>query len=176
MAVRMPTFYLSERERGKLVRFFSALSKVSQDYVRPDVEPLEGDLLEVGRTAFIAGDCSNCHLLGGETDINPSTTYAPSFAPVAQRIRPAWYHRWITEPSTVIPGTAMPALLNPVENADGTTRWVFDDAKVSEAAKSRLGEERLRKLMEYEGDHATLLMRYFSSWSESEGAYQQSQR
>jgi cytochrome c2 len=176
LAVRMPTFYLSERERGKLVRFFTALSSVSQDYVRPEVEPLESEMLEVGRAAFIAGDCSNCHLLGGETAINPSTTYAPSFSPVGQRIRPSWYHRWITEPSTVIPGTAMPALLNPIENEDGTKRWVFDEAKISEAAKGRLGEDRLRKLMEYDGDHATLLMRYFTNWSDSEGGYQRSQK
>jgi mono/diheme cytochrome c family protein len=176
LAVRMPTYYLSERERGKLVRFFTALSQTSHDYVRPDVPPLEGDLLEVGRAAFIAGDCANCHLLGGETEINPSTTYAPSFSPVARRIRPAWHYRWITEPSSVIPGTAMPSLLTQVENDDGTSRWVFATEKISEAAKRRLGDERLRKLSEYEGDHATLLMRYFAHWTDSEGAYQKAQR
>ena len=176
MMARMPTFYLSERERGALVRFFTAMSNVSENYVRPDVAALEEDMLTLGRNAFIAGDCANCHLLGGETDINPDSTYAPSFEQVADRIQPGWVHRWVTVPNTVIPGTAMPALLQEVESGDGGTRWVFDMENLSDAIKGRLGPEGIKLLADYPGDHADLLVRYFAHWNDTEAEFQKSKR
>jgi len=177
LAVRMPTFYLSARERGKLVRFFTALSNQTRNYMRPDVEPLVGDMLDLGRAAFTAGDCANCHLLGGETNINPATTYAPSFEPVARRIKPDWVHRWVTEPLKVIPGTAMPALLKPERDANGElVRWAFDLQNISATAKKRVGDAMLKKLGEYPGDHADLLTRYFAYWNETEAAHQKAKR
>lgn len=176
LAVRMPTFFLSERERGKLVRFFTAMAKQTENYQRPAPEPLTGDLLDLGRAAFTAGDCANCHLLGGETTINPATTYAPSFEPVAERIKPSWIHRWVTEPNSVIPGTAMPAILTQQTDANGNTRWVIDLAKVNATARKRVGDAMMRKLGAYTGDHADLLMRYFAMWNQAESAHQAAKR
>ncbi|MSR75620.1 MAG: c-type cytochrome [Planctomycetes bacterium] len=176
MTVRMPTFFLSERERGTLVRFFQALSDLSTtDYVRPDPAPLEGAELDLARAAFTAGDCANCHLLGGEASVNPDTTYAPSFEVVRERIRPGWTHRWVTEPNTVIPGTAMPAILQHADGANGV-RWIVNTAKISATAKRRVGDARLKQLADYTGDHAELLLRYFAQWTAAESAFQQDAR
>ncbi len=174
MTVRMPTFYLSERERGTLVRFFQALSDLSTtDYVRPEFAPLDAAELDLARSAFTAGDCANCHLLGGETAVNPDTTYAPSFEVVRERIRPGWTHRWVTEPNTIIPGTAMPAIL---QREAGGERWIVNTAKLSATAMRRVGDERLKRLASYTGDHAELLMRYFAQWTAEESAFQQDAR
>lgn len=172
MTVRMPTFFLSERERGTLVRFFQALSDMTTtDYVRPEMAPLAGEELDLARTAFTAGDCANCHLLGGEPSINPDTTYAPSFEVVRERIRPGWTHRWVTEPNTIIPGTAMPAILQRT-GSGAAERWIVNTEKVSATAKRRVGEERLKKLAAWSGDHAELLMRYFAQWTAEESEFQ----
>jgi len=172
MTVRMPTFFLSERERGTLVRFFQALSDMTTtDYVRPDPAPLTGEELDLARAAFTAGDCANCHLLGGEPSINPDTTYAPSFEVVRERIRPGWTHRWVTEPNTVIPGTAMPAILQRT-GSGANERWIVNTEKVSATAQRRVGIERLKKLAAWTGDHAELLMRYFAQWTPEESEFQ----
>ena len=176
LAARMPTFYLSERERGKLVRFFTAMANMSRNYERPVVPALEGEMLDLGRAVFTAGDCANCHLLGGEANINPATTYAPSFEPVAQRIKPDWVHRWVTVPQSVIPGTAMPALLKQVDAAGGGKRWVLDVDGVSDAVKRRVGTGMLEKLRNYPGDHADLLRSYFANWNETEAEFQRKKR
>ncbi|NRA95674.1 MAG: cytochrome c, partial [Planctomycetes bacterium] len=176
LAVRMPTFFLSERERGKIVRFFTAMGNLTRNYQRPTTPALEGDMLDLGRAAFTAGDCANCHLLGGETNINPATTYAPSFQPVAQRIKPDWVHRWVTEPQSVIPGTAMPALLTRQAGADGKPRWTLNVDGISETAKKRVGTLMLENLRNYQGDHADLLQRYFANWNETEAKYQAEKR
>jgi cytochrome c551/c552 len=167
LLVRMPTYELSERERSRLVRFFIALGRLSETYVRPVTEKLRGSELDLARAVFTAGDCSNCHLLGGEASINPETTYAPSFQPLAARIRPGWIHKWVTEPNRVIPGTAMPALLS--RQPDG--RWIIDTQKVSEAARNRVGAGRMAMIAAYAGDHADLLVRYFASWDEEEADF-----
>ncbi|MEE2711136.1 MAG: c-type cytochrome [Planctomycetota bacterium] len=176
LAVRMPTFFLSERERGKLTRFFTAMANLTRNYQRPATPPLEGDMLDLGRAAFTAGDCANCHLLGGETNVNPATTYAPSFQPVAQRIKPDWVHRWVTEPQSVIPGTAMPALLKRQPVPDGVDRWILSVDDISETAKKRVGAQMLENLRNYQGDHADLLKRYFANWNETEAKYQADKR
>lgn len=170
LMVRMPTYDLSERERSKLVRFFAAMAKLTDSYSRPLVAKLKGDELDVARAVFTGGDCSNCHLLGGEVAINPETTYAPSFEPLAARIRPTWTKKWITEPNSVIPGTAMPAIFE--KNAAG--QWKIKP--MNETAKGRLGPDLLAKLAAYEGDHADLLVRYFAAWDEDEAAFHRMKR
>jgi hypothetical protein len=141
------------------------------DYVRPDPAPLTGEELDLARAAFTAGDCANCHLLGGEPSINPDTTYAPSFEVVRERIRPGWTHRWVTEPNTVIPGTAMPAILQRT-GSGANERWIVNTEKVSATAQRRVGIERLKKLAAWTGDHAELLMRYFAQWTPEESEFQ----
>ncbi|MAG56804.1 MAG: hypothetical protein CMJ83_10975 [Planctomycetes bacterium] len=177
LAARMPTFFFSERERGKIVRFFTAMANLSRDYQRPKVLPLTGADLELGRAAFTAGDCANCHLLGGEAKINPSTTYAPSFQPVAERIKPAWIHRWVTEPNSVIPKTAMPAILTKeMDDAGNIKRWVISLDEVNATARKRVGPEMMKRLADYTGDHADLLVRYFAYWNETEAEHQTEKR
>ena len=175
LMVRMPTYFLSAQERGTLARFFEALSHQSPDYVRPDWPALQGDVLDTARAVFVAGDCSNCHLLGGEVEINPETTYAPSFEPVARRIKPEWTPRWVTRPNTVIPGTAMPALLAP-EVAEDHVRWILDVAKISGAARDRLTERELQLISDYSGDVSELLAHYFAMWDEQEAAFVRAKR
>ena len=171
LMIRMPTYGLSLHERSTLVRFFEALAKAPTSYVRPQVQAPEGEELTVARAVFVAGDCYNCHLLGTEERINPDTTYAPNFRPVAERIRPSWYYRWITEPETVIPKTAMPALLRPVELPDGGVIWQIDPSKISAAARKRLTPEEWELLRNYKGDHAELLSRYLANFNDEEASF-----
>lgn len=164
LMIRMPTYEFSENERAKLVAFFQALSGELTDYVAPDMDPLEGRDLLAARAAFVSGDCYNCHLLGGESSINPSNTYAPSFVPVAERIRHDWLYRWVTRPASVIPGTAMPELLKRQPAGDGVL-WRME---LTPQGRERLTQEELEAFRSYQGDHARLLQRYFATWTQEE--------
>jgi mono/diheme cytochrome c family protein len=143
LAVRMPTFSLSDNEIRKLVRFFEAMSAQAQPYIPPRLEPLTEAERTMARALFTHPDapCLKCHATGQPAHDARAT--APNFLIAPERLRPAWTARWITEPGRLAPGTAMPSGLFRFEGG----RWVF-------------AFRQPPALKDYPKDHADLLVRY----------------
>ena len=143
LRTRMPTFGLTVNEIQKLVRFFGALSAQAQPYIPPVLEPLTGQEQIMARQLFThpAAPCLKCHATGDP--VHDRNVNAPNFLLAKERLKPAWTKRWLLDPASIIPGTAMPSGLFRQEG----DRWVFSGPH----------PELLRG---YRGDHAELLVRY----------------
>ncbi len=148
--VRMPTYNMSEGEIAKLVRFFQAMSKQPTPYVRPEQVPLTALETEAAWAVFTANDCAKCHAQG---EVITPQVNAPSFTLSPSRLRPAWMHRWIVDPTSLIPETAMPKGLF-VREA-GTGRWV--------TAKNPADWPAVLK--NYKGDHSELIVRLMAQYN-----------
>ena len=53
--------------------------------------------------------CAKCHLIGDYRPTGNRTLLAPKLDDVAGRLRPEYVRRWLAEPKSVLPYTAMPA-------------------------------------------------------------------
>ncbi len=151
LEVRMPTFGFTVREIQTLVRFFGALSGQAQPYIRPQLEPLTNREWVMARELFThpAAPCLRCHATGDPLHDRNAT--APNFLLVKERLKPGWTRRWILDPASIIPGTAMPSgLFRPQGN-----RQVFSGPLPP-------------SLRDYRGDHAELLVRYMFSLTPQE--------
>ncbi|MGC1107852.1 MAG: hypothetical protein WA876_15080 [Candidatus Acidiferrales bacterium] len=153
LKVRMPTFFLSDDEIRKLVLFFGALSSQQQPFIPEKLAPLTDTERALARGIFTspAAPCLKCHATGNPAHDQNAT--APNFLLAGQRLRSAWTERWITEPATIIPGTAMPSGL--FVRQDG--RWVFNGALPASG-------------QHYTGDEANLLVRYLFELTPQEQA------
>ncbi|HXT27169.1 MAG TPA: hypothetical protein VN749_20305 [Candidatus Eisenbacteria bacterium] len=121
LQVRMPTFWFSESELGKLVRFFQALSRQPLPYVPEAVPVLSATETEMARSLFSspAAPCLKCHATGDPA--HDRTATAPNFLQAKGRLKADWVERWIIDPQAISPGTSMPSGLFKQENG----RWVF---------------------------------------------------
>jgi hypothetical protein len=143
LQVRMPSFRFSPNEVSILVRFFQALSGQPVAAPQAGLEPLDERERQVARALFSApaAPCLQCHLYGDPTHDRQAT--APNFLLAKERLKPGWTLRWLLDPQTIMPGTAMPSQLF---RRDGD-RWVLA-GQIPDGAKN------------YSGDHAQLLVRY----------------
>lgn len=153
LKVRMPTFFLSDDEIRKLVLFFGALSSQQQPFLPEKLAPLTDEERMLARSIFTspAAPCLKCHATGNAAHDKNAT--APNFLLAGERLRSAWTERWITEPATIIPGTAMPSGLFVRQNG----RWVFNGPLPASA-------------QHYTGDEASLLVRYLLELTPQEQA------
>jgi len=151
LRARMPTFYLSDGELRKLVRFFEALSSQAQPYIPTKVEPLTEQERTLARSLFSSegAPCLKCHATGDP--VRDRTATAPDFTLTKTRLKPGWTKRWLLDPAMMMPGTAMPSGLF---NREGD-RWVF-------AGPLPAGFEN------YKRDHAELLVRYMFGFTADE--------
>jgi cytochrome c551/c552 len=153
LKVRMPTFFLSDDEIRKLVLFFGALSSQQQPFIPEKLTPLTDTERAIARGIFTspAAPCLKCHMTGNPA--HDANATAPNFLLASQRLREPWTERWITEPATIIPGTAMPSGLFVRQNG----RWVFNGPLPAAATN-------------YTGDEANLLARYLMELTPQEQA------
>ena len=109
LKVRMPTFSFSDNELRKLVRFFEALSQQPLPYIPEQMPPLTAKESDMARSLFssTAAPCLKCHATGDAA--HDKTATAPNFLLAKERLKPDWVERWITDPQSVSPGTAMPS-------------------------------------------------------------------
>ena len=143
LKVRMPTFFFSNSERRKLVRFFQALSQQPIPYT-PQQEPmLTAKETDMARSLFSssAAPCLKCHATGDAN--HDKTATAPNFLMAKERLKFGWTERWITDPQSISPGTSMPSGLF---RKDGD-RYVFSGPTPPSFAG-------------YDKDHRELLVRY----------------
>jgi hypothetical protein len=143
LEVRMPTFYFSENELGKLVRFFQALSRQPFPYVPEQRPPLTSKETDMARSLFSssAAPCLKCHATGDPA--HDKTATAPNFLQAKGRLKPDWVERWIIDPQAISPGTSMPSGL--FKQANG--QWVFSGPTPS-------------SFQGYDKDHTKLLVDY----------------
>jgi cytochrome c2 len=151
LKARMPTFYFSDGEIQKLVRFFAALSVQAQPYMAPKLDPLSGSEVMMARQLFQSegAPCLKCHAIGDPAHDKFAT--APNFLLAKERLKPGWTRRWMLDPAMMMPGTAMPS--NLFKKEDG--RWVFSGPVPA-------------SFHDYQGDHADLLVRYIFEFSPDE--------
>ena len=151
LRVRMPTFYFSQGEVLKLVRFFEALSSQAEPYILPKQEPMTPQELSLARGLFTSpgAPCLECHATGDPGHDQRAT--APNFLLMRTRLKPDWTRRWMLDPALIDPGTAMPSGLFRQEG----TRFVFN-------ATLPPG------FQQYSRDHADLLVRYIFQFTPEE--------
>jgi hypothetical protein len=122
--LRMPKFNLSADEAGKLVDYFAAVAGVDFPYTS-DPQGRSARLgtgsqspgrreealrLVTDRTTY----CAKCHLIGDFTPGGENRTIlAPNLERVAARLRPEYLRRWLANPRSVLPYTAMPVNFPP---------------------------------------------------------------
>jgi len=119
--VHMPTFYFSDNEVRKLVRFFQALSQQPMPYIPEQVPVLSTKETDMARSLFssTAAPCLKCHATGDAQHDRIAT--APNFLLAKERLKPDWVERWIKDPQAISPGTSMPSGLFRQQNG----QWVF---------------------------------------------------
>ena len=147
----MPTFFFSDGEVAKLVRFFEALSSMQEPYIPQKLEPLTEQERSLARSLFTSkgAPCLECHATGDPTHDQRAT--APSFVLSRIRLRPDWARRWMLDPAMMSPGTAMPSGLFKAD----ASRMVF-------AGPWPAGFDQFKK------DHAQLLVRYIFEFTPEE--------
>ena len=148
---RMPTFYFSDRQIGKIMGFFMARSTQPFPYLPEELEPLSNTERVMSRQLFRgrAAPCLKCHMTGNVVrDRNAS---APNFLIAAERLKPEWTYRWMLEPANIAPGTAMPSELFRRENG----QWIFNGPLPG-------------AFRDYEKDHAELMVRYMFQFTPDE--------
>ena len=151
LQIRMPTFYLSDGEIRKIVRFFESLASQNRPYIPTEMEPLSKQEREMARGLFTskAAPCLRCHATGNPSHDRNAT--APNFLLAKERLKPGWTERWMVMPEMMAPGTSMPSGLFRREG----DRWVF--AGPLPAA-----------FRNYPKDHAELLVRYMFQLTSAE--------
>jgi hypothetical protein len=151
LRARMPTFYFSDGEIRKLVRFFEAMSSQAQPYIDQRLEPLTERERTMARQLFSSegAPCLKCHATGDPAHDARAT--APNFLLAKERLKPGWTKRWMLDPAMMAPGTAMPSGL--FRHQDEV--WVF----AGPVPPSFEG---------YTKDHADLLVRYMFQFTPDE--------
>ena len=64
---------------------------------------------KAGKKLHEFGACNNCHFYGDVFPKQAAQTWAPNLALSKKRLRPDWITKWLDDPSSVMPGTKMPA-------------------------------------------------------------------
>ena len=151
LKIRMPTFYFSQGEVLKLIRFFEALSYQPEPYIAPKLEPLTDLERGLARSLFSSqgAPCLECHATGDPVHDQRAT--APNFLLSRDRLKPDWTRRWMLDPSMISPGTAMPSGL-----------FRQDGGRMVSAGPTPPG------FAQYSKDHAELLVRYIFEFSQEE--------
>lgn len=111
LAIRMPSFGMSEEEALKLVRYFAAQDGIENPFVYVDEAALSPEYVEAGELLASADyfSCWTCHQQGDKKPEGPQEGWAPDLAMARERLNPDWIVEWIKNPQALMPGTRMPA-------------------------------------------------------------------
>jgi mono/diheme cytochrome c family protein len=118
LTVKMPRFSLNETQQNAIVRRLAFADQIPNLAAPPRLK-LSKEFQRaaeslVGSRGF---NCVNCHYLGNDSSQAGKT--APDFTRVVERVGREWFHRWVSNPARIIPGTPMPAFSSPVAGIAG---------------------------------------------------------
>ena len=121
--LRMPKFNMSPEEASVLVNYFAAKDDAAYPFEYSDrmmashigdqnesfVAAHGGDRLESAMNIVTHKDyCIQCHYVGDFAPTNNVRALAPDLSKVQFRLRPDYIKKWIANPKTILPYTAMP--------------------------------------------------------------------
>lgn len=145
LAVRMPTFDLSEDEIAKLVKYFVAMAKQPSVYQPEVLAPLTTQEKTLAAAIWTKANCAQCHpKYTGATPIVTGETKAPDLVYGGRKLRPEWMRRWIRNPQELVPLSSMTK--NFVTTPEH--RWINEGVADLPEAKA------------YKGDHVDLMIRW----------------
>jgi mono/diheme cytochrome c family protein len=111
LAVRMPTFSLSDAEANTLVQYFGALANLTVPFVHFDESKVPPAYIEAAQQLASPDyfNCFSCHQQGDRKPEGPPEGWAPDLGMAHVRLNPDWIIRWLQDPQAVEPGTKMPS-------------------------------------------------------------------
>ncbi|MCE9636799.1 MAG: cytochrome c [Planctomycetes bacterium] len=145
--VRMPTFWFTDDEVAKLVRYFEAMAKQPFVYQPPKVGALSATEKKLAEAIWSPKgmNCLQCHLAEGK-ETPDAETKAPHLGFAKHRLKPEWMARWIPKPVDMQPWTAMTSNFVRETPDDPHSRWIY-----------------MTPMPEFEGvsaDHVDLMIRW----------------
>ena len=128
--LRMPRFNLSQSEAAKLTDYFAAVADAEYPYTPKPVAasaPLDAARLDTRDEAWCSDRttyCGKCHMIGDRRRPGENrTVLAPRLDEVGKRLRPEYLRRWLADPKSVLPYTAMPAHFSVLGQAAGARHF-----------------------------------------------------
>jgi len=119
LRVRMPRFPLTEQETSTLVRHLIDADRMPDVDTPPPATDTESDpAVEAAGARLVTADgfgCTSCHAIGGwrpqKVALNAE---GANLAAIGQRVRPAWFDRWVRNPARMVPQMEMPSIQQPI--------------------------------------------------------------
>lgn len=114
--IRMPQFHLSSAEATTMTKYFAALDNAPYPFVESHAQQLSAADRDAAEKLVKQLDCLSCH-----RPRNPGeevATAAPHFKNIKARLKGPWVLEWIHDPAAIMPGTRMPTLWPPLDDAD----------------------------------------------------------
>ena len=106
--VRMPTYGLDDPNLNGLVGYFGAVSNSIGPFRTHEAVTLASTETG-GKQLYELLQCQQCHVAGGIPKGLPTPNLAPDLRMAPDRLNPEWIMEWLKRPSSILPGTRMPA-------------------------------------------------------------------
>ena len=110
IAVRMPTYPLSDEKWNDIIRAFQFMDGATITFETPQTASGSRNSQAVGE--YLAskdmGDCGKCHVIDGKNPTGNTADWAPDLALAKARLRPEWIVEFLRDPQAIMPGTKMP--------------------------------------------------------------------
>lgn len=100
--MRMPAFPLHAQKLAQGLAQHHGLPPSS-----PDQEPVDEAMVEIGKTLITNLACNGCHAINDKAAA-AFEVQGINFGMIHSRLRPAYYHEWMDNPTRLIPETKMP--------------------------------------------------------------------
>lgn len=118
LGVRMPRFELSETEREALVDYLIAQDRLPEAALTPPASELPAATARVAGSRLVTADgfgCTSCNAVGTVAPENVAlAARGTDLAGLGQRVRRAWFERWVRNPARIVPQMEMPSIQLPV--------------------------------------------------------------
>jgi mono/diheme cytochrome c family protein len=121
LAARMPRFDLSPAEFEALLDYLTTSDRIA-DRPAADVLASPTELEHAGSRLVTATGfgCTSCHAIGHWRPVNVAlAAQGTDLSRLGQRIRRAWFDRWVRNPARIVPRMEMPAIQMPASNVLG---------------------------------------------------------
>jgi mono/diheme cytochrome c family protein len=109
LSVRMPTFSLDDQHWNGVISYFGAISNSIGPFRTHEVVRASTASDADGKQLFEAMQCQRCHVLGTIPKDVETSNLAPDLRMASERLQADWILDWLKTPSTILPGTRMPA-------------------------------------------------------------------